>query len=1629
MKVRYFFYFALPFMCGPIHAQTTATWTGGGDGANYNDPLNWDGGIVPINGNGSGTDFRVIIPNSTAVTYNVPGTSNEVFQLILGNGSTLNVNPGRSLSVQDEAASDGSIVASGGSLLAPSPATQFSGGQGVLQATGGGTIVYGAPTYVNNQLANGDFFRTSGSGSTLDLSSLIVLTYGVSGAKYTKSITAAGGRIDLSGLTDLDVTQGEDDILEISVENGSEIDLSNLRRLNQNASGAEIRTRLIVDQGASLPLGDQAGGGADLTAKYVSFQADAGGMINAPNLTGAETSLFTGGSTSWRTGDVGLPLPAGSVINAPRLSNVKWSTIHVSDNSTLITAPLTEIDQSRIWVSGGSNFDRVVDTDYVTDTFMYDTDLFNASDEGTVLDLSSLQSLTFGYSGYQSTYRIRATDSGRIDLSGLTHLGVEAGEDDRLDFYVGNGGSIDLSGLRSINTTFGNDNERVRFHVSGSSVLELGDQSTDGQDLSVVRTEFLPGVNATINAPNLSAAQVSQFTGGGTTYRTGDAGQPLPSGSVINAPRLSNVKWSTIHISDSSTLVTAPLTEIDQSRIWVSGGAAFDRVADTDYVTDTHMYDTDLFQARDPGTLLDLSSLQSLTFGYGGYQSTYRIRATDSGRIDLSGLTNLNVEPGEDDQFEIIVGNGGSIDLSGLQSINTTGGNGNERVRIYVSGDSMLELGDQSIDGQDLSVVRTQFLHSADSTINAPNLTAAQVSQFTGGGTTYRTGDAGQPLPAGSVINAPRLSNVKWSTIHVSDNSTLITAPLTEIDQSRIWVSGGATFDRVADTDYVTDTHMYDTDLFQARDPGTLLDLSSLQSLTFGYGGYQSTYRIRATDSGRIDLSGLTNLNVEPGEDDQFEIIVGNGGSIDLSGLQSINTTGGNGNERVRIYVSGDSMLELGDQSIDGQDLSVVRTQFLHSADSTINAPNLTAAQVSQFTGGGTTYRTGDAGQPLPAGSVINAPRLSNVKWSTIHVSDNSTLITAPLTEIDQSRIWVSGGAAFDRVADTDYVTDTHMYDTDLFQARDPGTLLDLSSLQSLTFGYGGYQSTYRIRATDSGRIDLSGLTNLNVEPGEDDQFEIIVGNGGSIDLSGLQSINTTGGNGNERVRIYVSGDSMLELGDQSIDGQDLSVVRTQFLHSADSTINAPNLTAAQVSQFTGGGTTYRTGDAGQPLPAGSVINAPRLSNVKWSTIHVSDNSTLITAPLTEIDQSRIWVSGGATFDRVADTDYVTDTHMYDTDLFQARDPGTLLDLSSLQSLTFGYNNYQSTYRIRATDSGRIDLSGLTELSVKSGEDDRLEFHITSGEIDLSSLGSINSTVGNGNERVRFFIEEQGTLQLGNLAVANRAEFFMQHISSEVDVAGSLFLESTSTFEMVEGAQINIGGDLLYRQTNTALAQFDQGIVNLDGTGIQFIEAGSSDDGITGTGADNFGIGQLEIGQDGVPTTAHILDLFDNGNRGDGPFEALYLNGLGGDPGLVIHTGSMLVLNDVNVYAWLDGEMRHLNALFDSDVNDSDLMAIPFGAGFLALEAPQAGDFDFDGDVDGGDFLVWQRNHGSTNNLAPDANRDGLVDAADLAIWQDAWGRVANAASRAVPEPGSLINLMLAVQLTFAARHRRLGAS
>jgi hypothetical protein len=115
------------------------------------------------------------------------------------------------------------------------------------------------------------------------------------------------------------------------------------------------------------------------------------------------------------------------------------------------------------------------------------------------------------------------------------------------------------------------------------------------------------------------------------------------------------------------------------------------------------------------------------------------------------------------------------------------------------------------------------------------------------------------------------------------------------------------------------------------------------------------------------------------------------------------------------------------------------------------------------------------------------------------------------------------------------------------------------------------------------------------------------------------------------------------------------------------------------------------------------------------------------------------------------------------------------------------------------------------------------------------------------------------------------------------------------------------------------------------------------------------------------------------------------------------------------------------NALID-EIRISDVVLTPEQFLFETAAAGQDGDFDNDNDVDGADFLIWQRGFGPTGtNLTGDADGNGIVDGADLTIWKAQFGGppAGAGAAAAVPEPATLALGALGAGLMALAARRR----
>ena len=349
------------------------------------------------------------------------------------------------------------------------------------------------------------------------------------------------------------------------------------------------------------------------------------------------------------------------------------------------------------------------------------------------------------------------------------------------------------------------------------------------------------------------------------------------------------------------------------------------------------------------------------------------------------------------------------------------------------------------------------------------------------------------------------------------------------------------------------------------------------------------------------------------------------------------------------------------------------------------------------------------------------------------------------------------------------------------------------------------------------------------------------------------------------------------------------------------------------------------------------------------------------------------------------------------TTLMSADGAGSSLDLSALTSIDDGFTNTSGiirTHTIQATDSGSIDLSGVTQIT-GPGDDERLNINANSGgSIDLSGLQTVT---GSSSSAIRMQLTGDSTLRLGRVFYAQEVDISSTGGGDLIDILGDARLLTGTTLVAADDATVEVGERFSYRHTNEANVNLGQpgntgdagdnprgATVRFDGAGgQQLVEAGGLDfstlTDLLNNG--NFGFGQMVVGTPGQATEVVLLDIADNGNRAGG-FEAVYLYGNGNGDGLVINNGSTLVLNDLNVYASIGGTLTHINALFGAGQT-----LMPFGGGTIELrkDPTTPGDVNADGVVDAGDIdLQFEAVLGQSPHARFNLNADGSLDSADV---------------------------------------------
>lgn len=143
----------------------------------------------------------------------------------------------------------------------------------------------------------------------------------------------------------------------------------------------------------------------------------------------------------------------------------------------------------------------------------------------------------------------------------------------------------------------------------------------------------------------------------------------------------------------------------------------------------------------------------------------------------------------------------------------------------------------------------------------------------------------------------------------------------------------------------------------------------------------------------------------------------------------------------------------------------------------------------------------------------------------------------------------------------------------------------------------------------------------------------------------------------------------------------------------------------------------------------------------------------------------------------------------------------------------------------------------------------------------------------------------------------------------------------------------------------------------------------------------------------------------------------------------------------IELYDWQGGPVEDFStseypspylhgATFYASAETESESGLSYGATRSSPGVASGADFDGDSDVDGRDFLIWQRGFGLTGSAATQAagNADGDmdIDGADLDVWRGAFGGAAVSAASSLPEPTALT---LAGFFVAIVATRRLGCA
>jgi hypothetical protein len=998
------------------HAATV-TWNGGAGDFSWQKPANWSTDSLP----GSADD--VVINAGGGVT--ITTVSNVTI---------------RSLQCSNNLTVAGGVFrVTGGASVVQGQLTMTNSVSVTLSATGAGTIFTGA----GGATANGASFEATG-GARIVLPNLTTYSKGASCIAASWRATGAGSALEFPGLSTL--TGGSCAGLEVQAASGGTVTLAGLTTVTEgvltfvaNGSNSVVNLAVLTQNLA--------------TARILSFQARDGGAIAIPQ--------FPGGPTARVTLESGGVIPVGQLreldgftvsgmtVDFPALTNLTAGNVTVRDGAVVTLPSVTRHHHG---------------TRCATDTWL-------VSGAGSVLDLSSLASLTGPSCGYLN---LQATAGGRLALGGLP--GIAEGT---LYFLADGANSlVDLTSLQSPPT--------VTREIS-------------------------------FTARNGGAFAMPQFTGGLAVTAVLESGGALPVGQFRSLNGFS--------VTGTTVEFTA-LTNLTAGNVTVRGGA----VVTAPNLTLHHHGNgcaTDTWEVSGAGSVLDLSGLTSLTGPTCGYLN---LEATGGGTLVLSNLPVL-----ADGTLSFLAEGAGSlVDLAVLQdspsairTLSFTARSsgvfsmpqfpGGPTVRVSLESGGVLPVAQfRRLNGLMVAGMTVDFpaltnltagdiLASGGAVVTLPNL----ASHANGAGCFVNTWEA---RGAGSVLDLSALTNLTGSTcgtpgFEATAGGRLILNRLAVIADGNLSFLADGTNSMVDLSALTESLAAQRTVSFEARNTGTvlmpLLAGGPSVTVTIQSGGQLSVAQLNLlrglTVSGTsLELPLITNLFtgnliVRSGAVLRLPNLVrhehgvnctvstwevsGAGSVLDLSALTNLTGTtcgdlaiqalaGGTANLSNLATISEGSLSFLADGAGSRVDLAALGTSLAAQRPVSFEVRNAGVIAMPQMIGGPT------VGVNIRSNGVMSVEQIRRLS----RITASAVMVNFPaLTSFDSGTLIVTNGAVVTAPNLLAYVQGGS-YQPDLWFVRDAGSVAEFPGLGQLT---GAACGALDLQSVNGGQLRLGGLTNI----------------------------------------------------------------------------------------------------------------------------------------------------------------------------------------------------------------------------------------------------------------------------------------------------------------------------------------------------------------------------------------------------------------------------------------------------------------------------------------------------------------------------------------------------------------------